>query len=47
MIGPLEDQRVLVIGRGGGIARAVTLAVRDAGAKVVVAGRDRDTLAAV
>ena len=47
MIGPLEDQRVLVIGRGGGIARAITLAARDAGAKVVAAGRDRDTLAAV
>jgi len=47
VIGPLEDQRVLVIGRGGGIARAVTLAVRDAGAKVVAAGRDRDALAAV
>ena len=47
MIGPLEDQRVLVIGRGGGIARAVTLAARDAGAKVVAAGRDKDTLAAV
>jgi NAD(P)-dependent dehydrogenase (short-subunit alcohol dehydrogenase family) len=47
VIAPLEDQKVLVIGRGGGIARAVTLAARDAGAKVVAAGRDRDTLAAV
>jgi NAD(P)-dependent dehydrogenase (short-subunit alcohol dehydrogenase family) len=47
VIGPLEDQRVLVIGRAGGIARAVTLAARDAGAKVVAAGRDRDTLTAV
>jgi NAD(P)-dependent dehydrogenase (short-subunit alcohol dehydrogenase family) len=28
------------------IARAVTLAARDAGAKVIAAGRDKDTLAA-
>jgi NAD(P)-dependent dehydrogenase (short-subunit alcohol dehydrogenase family) len=40
----LRDQTVLVVGRGGGIARAVTLAVRGAGARVVVAGRDRDVL---
>lgn len=40
----LQDRTVLVVGRGGGIARAVTLAVRGAGAKVVVAGRDRDVL---
>ncbi len=46
MSGPLEGQSVLVVGRGGGIARAVTLAARDAGAKVVAAGRDKDTLAA-
>lgn len=44
--GPLHGQRVLVVGRGGGIARAVVLAVRDAGAKVVAAGRDKDGLAA-
>jgi NAD(P)-dependent dehydrogenase (short-subunit alcohol dehydrogenase family) len=37
---------VLVVGRGGGIARAITLAARDAGAKVVVAGRDREGLPA-
>jgi NAD(P)-dependent dehydrogenase (short-subunit alcohol dehydrogenase family) len=31
---------VLVIGRGSGIARAVVLASRDAGAHVVAAGRN-------
>jgi len=44
MTGPLQGQSVLVVGRGGGIARAVTLAVRDAGARVVAAGRDKDGL---
>jgi NAD(P)-dependent dehydrogenase (short-subunit alcohol dehydrogenase family) len=44
--GPLRGQRVLVVGRGSGIARAVTLAARDAGAKVIAAGRDKDTLTA-
>jgi NAD(P)-dependent dehydrogenase (short-subunit alcohol dehydrogenase family) len=44
--GPLQGQRVLVVGRGGGIARAVTLTARDAGAKVIVAGRRTDALAA-
>ncbi len=43
---PLQGRRVLVIGRSSGIARAVTLAATAAGATVVVAGRDRDTLAA-
>jgi NAD(P)-dependent dehydrogenase (short-subunit alcohol dehydrogenase family) len=42
---PLQDQKVLVIGRGGGIARAVVLAARDAGARVVAAGRDQEKLA--
>ena len=46
MTGPLQGQRVLVVGRGSGIARAVTLAARDAGAKVIAAGRDKDTLTA-
>ena len=41
----LQDRRVLVVGRGSGIARAVTLAVRAAGATVVVAGRDEEALA--
>src|SRR5689334_12321049 len=43
-IGPLRGQRVLVVGRGSGIARAVTLAARDAGATVVAAGRDGSAL---
>lgn len=42
----VKDRRVLVVGRGGGIARAVTLALRGAGAAVVVAGRDPEALAA-
>ncbi|WP_445169144.1 SDR family oxidoreductase [Mycolicibacterium sp. Dal123E01] len=42
----LKDRRVLVVGRGSGIAQAITHAVRTAGAEVVVAGRDRDKLAA-
>lgn len=46
MTGPLQGQHVLVVGRGGGIARAVTIAARDAGAKVIAAGRNKDTLAA-
>lgn len=47
MTGPLQGQRVLVIGRDGGIARAIALAARDAGAGVIAAGRDRNALAAV
>ncbi|MDG4824487.1 SDR family oxidoreductase [Asanoa sp. WMMD1127] len=42
----LKDRTVLVIGRGGGIARAATDAVREAGGSVVVAGRDAEALAA-
>ncbi|MCF2534258.1 SDR family oxidoreductase [Streptomyces sp. FB2] len=44
MSGPLRGQVVLVVGRGGGIARAVAVAARDAGARVVAAGRNRDAL---
>jgi NAD(P)-dependent dehydrogenase (short-subunit alcohol dehydrogenase family) len=44
--GPLQGQSVLVVGRASGIARAVTVAARDAGAKVIAAGRGKDTLAA-
>lgn len=44
MNGLLDGQSVLVVGRGGGIARAITLAVRDAGAKVIAAGRDKEAL---
>ncbi|AWS43903.1 SDR family oxidoreductase [Streptosporangium sp. 'caverna'] len=41
----LQDKTVLVVGRGSGIARAITVAARAAGARVVVAGRDREALA--
>jgi NAD(P)-dependent dehydrogenase (short-subunit alcohol dehydrogenase family) len=47
MPGLLHDEDVLVIGRGGGLARAVCLAARDAGAKVIAAGRDQATLSSV
>jgi NAD(P)-dependent dehydrogenase (short-subunit alcohol dehydrogenase family) len=41
----LRDQTVLVVGRGTGIARAITLLARGEGARVVVAGRDKAKLA--
>jgi NAD(P)-dependent dehydrogenase (short-subunit alcohol dehydrogenase family) len=41
----LQDRTVLVIGRGSGIARAIALAAREAGARVVVAGRSESDLA--
>jgi NAD(P)-dependent dehydrogenase (short-subunit alcohol dehydrogenase family) len=44
--GPLQGLCVLVVGRGSGIARAVAVTARDAGAKVIVAGRRKDPLAA-
>jgi NAD(P)-dependent dehydrogenase (short-subunit alcohol dehydrogenase family) len=47
MPGLLHDEDVLVIGRGGGLARAVCLAARDAGEKVVAAVRDQATLSSV
>src|SRR3984957_16088923 len=47
MNGSLNDQKVLVIGRGSGIARAVALAACDAGAHVVAAGRDQEKLSGV
>jgi NAD(P)-dependent dehydrogenase (short-subunit alcohol dehydrogenase family) len=43
-MGELAGQAVVVVGRGSGIARAVTLRARDEGARVVVAGRDRARL---
>jgi NAD(P)-dependent dehydrogenase (short-subunit alcohol dehydrogenase family) len=46
MTGSLKDQTVLVIGRGSGLARAVVLAAADAGARVVAAGRNAETLPA-
>jgi NAD(P)-dependent dehydrogenase (short-subunit alcohol dehydrogenase family) len=42
----LAGQRVLVVGRAGGIARAVVLAARAAGATVIAVGRDCAGLAA-
>lgn len=41
----LKDKTVLVVGRGGGIARAVTTAAREAGAQVITAGRRPEKLA--
>jgi NAD(P)-dependent dehydrogenase (short-subunit alcohol dehydrogenase family) len=41
----LRHRTVLVIGRGSGIARAVALATRDAGAQVIAAGRNAEALA--
>ena len=41
----LQDKTVLVVGRGSGIARAITLLARSQGARVVVAGRDEAKLA--
>jgi NAD(P)-dependent dehydrogenase (short-subunit alcohol dehydrogenase family) len=40
----LRDKTVLVVGRGSGIARAITLLARSEGARVVVAGRDKAKL---
>ncbi|MFC8963755.1 SDR family oxidoreductase [Streptomyces sp. NPDC057094] len=45
MTGPLHEQSVLVVGRAGGIAHAVAVAARDAGARVIAAGRHRQRLA--
>ena len=45
MNGTLHDKVVLVIGRGSGIARAIALAARDAGAQVVTASRNEPQLA--
>jgi NAD(P)-dependent dehydrogenase (short-subunit alcohol dehydrogenase family) len=41
----LQDKTMLVVGRGSGIARAITLLARSQGARVVVAGRDKARLA--
>ena len=42
----LKGKTVVVVGQGGGIARAVTVSARSEGARVVVAGRDKARLAA-
>ena len=44
-MGSLQDKCVVVVGRGGGIAQAITLLARSEGAHVVVAGRDAAALA--
>ena len=41
----LKDQTVLIIGRGSGIARAIVLAVSEAGGRVIAAGRHPHNLA--
>lgn len=46
MSASLNGRTVLVIGRGSGIARATALAVRAAGASIVVAGQDQAGLKA-
>jgi NAD(P)-dependent dehydrogenase (short-subunit alcohol dehydrogenase family) len=43
-IAGLKDQRVLIIGRPGGIAGAIVAAARDAGASVIIAGRNKAAL---
>jgi NAD(P)-dependent dehydrogenase (short-subunit alcohol dehydrogenase family) len=45
MSNTLQDKSVVVVGRGSGIARAITLLARSEGARVIVAGRDKDKLA--
>ncbi len=40
----LKDKTVLVIGRGSGIALAITQAARAQGAQVIVAGRSPEAL---
>ncbi|WP_077081964.1 SDR family oxidoreductase [Mycobacterium numidiamassiliense] len=45
MANTLHDKTVLVVGRAGGIARAIVLLARSQGARVIAAGRDRSKLA--
>jgi NAD(P)-dependent dehydrogenase (short-subunit alcohol dehydrogenase family) len=45
MTASLKDKTVLVIGRGGGLARGIADAARAEGASVIVAGRRREKLA--
>ena len=42
MGGALDGKRVLVVGRGSGIARAIADVALREGAEVIVAGRDPD-----
>jgi len=43
----LQGKTIVVVGRGSGIARAITLLARSEGAHVIVAGRDKNKLAGV
>lgn len=43
----LQDKRVLVTGAGGGIGRGLVWTLLDAGAQVLLSGRDRGTLLSV
>ena len=45
-MGALQGKSVIVVGRGGGIARAIILLARSEGAQIIVAGRDSAALAA-
>ena len=45
MGGALDGKRVLVVGRGSGIARAIADVALREGAEVIVAGRDPEALA--
>ncbi|MFE2642681.1 SDR family oxidoreductase [Streptomyces nigra] len=47
MTGLLQHRDVLVVGRGGGIAGTVAIAARDAGARVIAAGRHQEALAEI
>jgi NAD(P)-dependent dehydrogenase (short-subunit alcohol dehydrogenase family) len=40
----LDNKTVLIVGRGSGLARAAALAARDAGARIVAAGRQAGSL---
>jgi NAD(P)-dependent dehydrogenase (short-subunit alcohol dehydrogenase family) len=44
--GSLKDRTVLIFGRGNGLARAIVLAVLDAGGQVIAAGQDQEALSA-
>ena len=46
MGGALDGKRVLVVGRGSGIARAIADVALREGAEVIAAGRDPEALAA-
>jgi NADP-dependent 3-hydroxy acid dehydrogenase YdfG len=47
MAAPLKDRTVLIVGRAGGIARAAAESAREAGARVVAAGRNQAALESV